>query len=53
MTLINLRYTGEFEKYIPDNEISAFIIGRVTQEHREIYIASTRDDEYNAEITGI
>jgi ribosome biogenesis GTPase len=52
MTLIDLGYTIELENYIRDNKLSDFSVGRVTQEHRERYIVSTGDKEYDAEITG-
>lgn len=38
--------------YLKDNNLSDFAAGRVTQEHRERYIVSTGDNEYEAEITG-
>lgn len=52
MTLKDLGYTTEIETYILENALSGFTIGRVTQEHRERYIISTGDDEFDAEITG-
>lgn len=47
MTLTDLGYSRIIEEQ-PDG----FTIGRVTQEHRERYIVSTGDNEYDAEITG-
>jgi ribosome biogenesis GTPase len=40
------------ESFIRENKLSEFTVGRVTQEHRERYIVSTGEDEYEAEITG-
>jgi ribosome biogenesis GTPase len=52
MTLTDLGITDRIISYIKDNNLSDFVIGRVTQEHRERYIVSTGDKEYEAEITG-
>ncbi len=52
MTLKDLGYNKEIDNYIRKNDLSGFIVGRVTQEHRERYIVSTGNKEYNAEITG-
>jgi len=52
MTLADLGYNKEIEDYIQENDLTEFTLGRVTQEHRERYIVSTGDNEYNAEITG-
>ena len=52
MTLADLGYNREIENYILGNNLADFTIGRVTQEHRERYIVSTGNNEYNAEITG-
>jgi ribosome biogenesis GTPase len=52
MNLSDLGLTDELIAYLNDNSLSDFTIGRVTQEHRERYIVSTGDDEYDAEITG-
>jgi ribosome biogenesis GTPase / thiamine phosphate phosphatase len=52
MTLTDLGYTTEIESYLHANHLLDFTPGRVTQEHRERYIVSTGDDEYDAEITG-
>jgi ribosome biogenesis GTPase len=38
--------------FMQENNLSEFAVGRVTQEHRERYIVSTGEDEYEAEITG-
>jgi ribosome biogenesis GTPase / thiamine phosphate phosphatase len=52
MTLTDLGLTDEITNYIQTNKLSDSAIGRVTQEHRERYIVSTGDKEYDAEITG-
>jgi len=52
MTLTELGLTKEITDYLRENNLSDFSIGRVTQEHRERYIVSTGDNEYDAEITG-
>jgi len=52
MTLTDLGYNTKIDNYIQENGLSGFSIGRVTQEHRERYIVSTGDKEYEAEITG-
>ena len=52
MTLFDLGLTNEITLYIKANNLSEFIVGRVTQEHRERYVVSTGDKEYDAEITG-
>ncbi len=49
MKLLDLGYSNEFDGYLKGND---FTIGRVTQEHRESYIVSTGENEYDAEITG-
>jgi len=52
MTLTDLGITDEITAWIENNNPSGFIVGRVTQEHRERYVVSTGDNEYDAEITG-
>ncbi|HCU17805.1 MAG: ribosome small subunit-dependent GTPase A [Bacteroidetes bacterium GWE2_41_25] len=52
MTLFDLGLTNELSSYLNDNKLSNFSAGRVTQEHRERYVVSTGDNEYDAEITG-
>ncbi len=37
---------------IEDPDLSEFSVGRVTQEHRERYIVSDGENEYDAEVTG-
>jgi ribosome biogenesis GTPase / thiamine phosphate phosphatase len=52
MTLKDLGLTDEITTYIKDNLLSDFSVGRVTQEHRERYIVSNGENEFDAEITG-
>ncbi|MGE5420318.1 MAG: ribosome small subunit-dependent GTPase A [Chloroflexota bacterium] len=52
MTLKDLGFTELIENYLKENNLSEFTPGRVTQEHRERYIVSTGENEYDAEITG-
>jgi ribosome biogenesis GTPase len=52
MNLHDLGINKELSACITDNNLSPFTIGRVTQEHRERYIVSTGEKEYDAEITG-
>jgi len=52
MNLIDLGLTNEITEYLTDNNLYDLTVGRVTQEHRERYIISTGDNEYEAEITG-
>jgi ribosome biogenesis GTPase len=52
MTLTDLGLTDEITSYIKKNNLSEFTVGRVTQEHRERYIVSTGENEFDAEITG-
>jgi ribosome biogenesis GTPase len=52
MTLTDLGLTDKLTAYLKENDLPDFAVGRVTQEHRERYIVSTGDNEYDAEITG-
>ena len=52
MTLTDLGFNQVLESFVRDNNLSDYTTGRVTQEHRERYIVSTGDNEYEAEITG-
>ena len=51
-TITDLGYTDKIAEYLKNNDLTEFSFGRVTQEHREKYIVSTGDHEYDAEITG-
>lgn len=52
MNLVDLGLNNELTAYLKDNQLSDFSIGRVTQEHRERYVVSDGENEYEAEITG-
>jgi ribosome biogenesis GTPase len=52
MTIRDPAFPEHIESYLAENDLSEFSVGRVTQEHRERYIVSTGDKEYDAEITG-
>jgi ribosome biogenesis GTPase len=52
MNLFDLGFTDNLSANLKNNIPSDFSIGRVTQEHRERYIVSDGDNEYDAEITG-
>jgi ribosome biogenesis GTPase len=52
MKLSDLGFPDHLSKLIDSNELSGFKIGRVTQEHRERYVVSDGENEYDAEITG-
>jgi ribosome biogenesis GTPase len=52
MNLFDLGLNNEITTYLKDNKLTGFSIGRVTQEHRERYVISDGDNEYDAEITG-
>jgi len=52
MNLLDLGLNNEITTYLRDNQLSNFSIGRVTQEHRERFIVSDGENEYEAEITG-
>jgi ribosome biogenesis GTPase len=52
MNLHDLGFNNELTAYLNENQLSDFSIGRVTQEHRERYVVSDGENEYEAEITG-
>ena len=52
MNLSDLGLTSELSAGMGDRNPESFHLGRVTQEHRERYIVSTGDYDYEAEITG-
>lgn len=52
MTLKDLGFTKELKSYLGKNNMADLVIGRVTQEHRERYVVSTGEKEYDSEITG-
>jgi ribosome biogenesis GTPase / thiamine phosphate phosphatase len=52
MNLSDLGLTKELSEQINEIDPSEFSVGRITQEHRERYIVSDGDNEYDAEVTG-
>lgn len=52
MNLPDLGLYDELTAWLTENKRADFSIGRVTQEHRERYVVSDGDKEYDAEITG-
>jgi ribosome biogenesis GTPase / thiamine phosphate phosphatase len=48
----DLGYANEHENYCRENGLTMFGIGRILAEHKERYILSTGEKEYEAEITG-
>jgi len=52
MNLTDLGFTKELSFYLTVNKLSNFSTGRVTQEHRERYVVSDGENEYEAEISG-
>jgi ribosome biogenesis GTPase / thiamine phosphate phosphatase len=52
MTLKELGYTDTLENYRIENNLLAFEIGRVVEEHKERYVVTTEKGELEAEITG-
>jgi ribosome biogenesis GTPase len=52
MTIKDLGLTDDIITYLKENNLADFSLGRITREHRERYIVSTGDKEYEAEITG-
>ncbi|MAX79850.1 MAG: ribosome small subunit-dependent GTPase A [Crocinitomicaceae bacterium] len=52
MTLTDLGYNNELEKYRQEQNLTAFEIGRVTQEHKDRYKVSTGATEWDCELIG-
>jgi ribosome biogenesis GTPase / thiamine phosphate phosphatase len=52
MNLYDLGFTEELSEYVKDTVSPNFSIARVTQEHRERYVVSDGNNEFEAEITG-
>ncbi len=50
--LKDLGLSNKVISYLEENSLSDLSVGRVTQEHRERYIVSDGQQEYEAEITG-
>jgi ribosome biogenesis GTPase len=52
MNINDLGFTADLTAYLEENNLSHFTVGRVTQEHRERYVVSDGDKEFEAGITG-
>jgi ribosome biogenesis GTPase / thiamine phosphate phosphatase len=52
MELEDFGFNNVFEKFIIENNLDRFEIGRVIAEHKERYIVRTEKGEFEAEITG-
>lgn len=52
MTLNDLGITTTVEDSLKAEGLSSFSLGRIMEEHRERYIVSTGEKEYEAEVTG-
>lgn len=52
MTLEDLGFNENLNRYREENDLMGFEIGRVSQEHKERYIVKTTESEYEAEVTG-
>lgn len=52
MTLEDLGYPTDFERYREDQNLDSFGVGRVISEHKERYVVKTTANEYDAEIIG-
>ena len=52
MNLHDLGLNNDITDYLKDNNLTDFSTGRVTQEHRERYVVSDGENEFDAEITG-
>jgi ribosome biogenesis GTPase / thiamine phosphate phosphatase len=52
MRLEDFGYNDKLEKLRIENNLDGFEIGRIFAEHKELYIARTANDEFQAEITG-
>jgi ribosome biogenesis GTPase / thiamine phosphate phosphatase len=52
MNLTDLGLNNEITAYLKEIRLTDFSVGRITQEHRERYVVSDGDNEYEAEITG-
>jgi len=52
MTITDLGFTAEYIAGENSTFLEDFTVGRIMQEHRERYIVTTGDNEYEAEVTG-
>jgi len=52
MTIWDLGYTEDLEKFRSAQNLSSFEIGRVASEHKERYVVKTNEGEFEAELIG-
>jgi ribosome biogenesis GTPase / thiamine phosphate phosphatase len=52
MKLDDLGYNKALAKYVLENSLGNYVIGRIISEHKERYILKTVESEFEAEITG-
>lgn len=52
MTLEDLGYNSELEKFRKDQNLDSFEVGRIISEHKERYVVRTDNREYDGEIIG-
>lgn len=52
MTLKELGYYSDLEKYCAKENLDAFSVGRVISEHKERYVVKTENGEYDSELIG-
>ena len=52
MTIEDLGYNSELEKYRKELNLDSFEIGRVISEHKDRYVVKTKNTEYDAELIG-
>ena len=52
MTLEDLGYNAELEKYRKEQNLNSFEIGRVISEHKDRYLVKTENNEFESELIG-
>ena len=52
MTIDDLGYNAELEKYRKEQNLDSFEIGRVILEHKDRYVVKTKNTEYDSELIG-
>ena len=52
MTIEDLGYDSELEKYRKELKLDSFEMGRVISEHKDRYVVKTKNTEYDAELIG-
>jgi len=52
MTIEDLGYNSELEKYRKELNLDSFEMGRVISEHKDRYVVKTKDTVYDAELIG-